>query len=168
MFLIITELTCGMPPDIESASVQFEDLTPGSTAAYGCLEGYRQTSGGNVSVCGFDELWSTVNILCERMNWFSRFFFRKSAWHVWKWACLLQWSHVAHHRASHIQSTNMSLQPWGPCWCIHAQRARSPHQRTALLLSVTVMENGHSYKSTVLVIACNGTIFCENLFYCCL
>ena len=65
--LNISELTCGLPKEVDLTHVDFEDMFPGSRANYSCLEDYRPGSGNNVSVCMMDETWSPISLICECM-----------------------------------------------------------------------------------------------------
>ncbi|XP_034027180.1 sushi domain-containing protein 1 [Thalassophryne amazonica] len=60
---------CGRPPSVEdTVLLSVTGTTYGSTAVFGCDEGFKWTGGDNTSVCGDNGLWTRPTVLCEEIK----------------------------------------------------------------------------------------------------
>lgn len=60
----MSELSCGTPPTVKHAEVQFSSTTPGSMAVYICNSGFTSVPRATQSICGIQGDWSQPPI-CE-------------------------------------------------------------------------------------------------------
>uniref|UniRef100_A0A7N9AM32 Sushi, nidogen and EGF-like domain-containing protein 1 n=1 Tax=Mastacembelus armatus TaxID=205130 RepID=A0A7N9AM32_9TELE len=67
VFIFISELGCGPPPQVKHADVQFSSTTPGSMAVYICHAGFTSVPRATQSICGIQGDWSQPP-LCEEIN----------------------------------------------------------------------------------------------------
>ncbi|XP_053708828.1 sushi, nidogen and EGF-like domain-containing protein 1 isoform X2 [Synchiropus splendidus] len=61
------DLTCGRPPHVKHADVQFSSTTPGSVAVYICHLGFTPVPRATQSICGIQGDWSQPPI-CEEIS----------------------------------------------------------------------------------------------------
>ncbi|XP_020488730.2 sushi, nidogen and EGF-like domain-containing protein 1 isoform X1 [Labrus bergylta] len=62
-----TEASCGPPPQVRHAEVQFSLTTPGSVAVYVCHPGFMSVPRATQSICGIQGDWSQPPV-CEEIN----------------------------------------------------------------------------------------------------
>nr|XP_043900380.1 sushi, nidogen and EGF-like domain-containing protein 1 isoform X1 [Solea senegalensis] len=62
-----TELSCGLPPQVNHAEVQFISTIPGSVAVYVCHSGFISVPRATHSICGIQGDWSQPPI-CEEID----------------------------------------------------------------------------------------------------
>lgn len=64
VFVFISEVGCGLPPQVKHAEMQFSSTTTGSMAVYVCHSGFISVPRATQSICGIQGDWSQPPI-CE-------------------------------------------------------------------------------------------------------
>ncbi|KAI0239742.1 CUB and sushi domain-containing protein 3 [Lamellibrachia satsuma] len=66
--VIIVEITCGEPRQIEHSKIRVTGRKLNAKAIYTCDTGYEQESGNNTAVCRESGHWSDVTIVCREVT----------------------------------------------------------------------------------------------------